>query len=217
MADASSQPATRPSLLLRLRDPRDAEAWRTFVHTYGPLVYGECRYRGLAHDDAEDVTQKVFGRVVTGIRTFDYQPEVGRFRDWLGTLVRNEINRHLGREARTPDGRAATGAEAVLDGVPDRGEDGAWAAAFNARLLQVALERARPHFEAPTWRAFELVWIEDRPAAEVARELGQPLDWVYVAKSRVLKRLWQEVRELADDVPLPDPHPARAALPRADP
>ncbi len=204
MADASSQPTTRPSLLLRLRDPRDAGAWHTFVHTYGPLVYGECRYRGLGHADAEDVTQKVFARVVSGIRAFDYRPEVGRFRDWLGTLVRNEVNRHLGKEVRTPDGRAATGAGVVLDGVPDRGEDGAWAEAFNARVLQVALERARPHFEGPTWRAFELAWLEDRPAAEVARELGQPLDWVYVAKSRVLKRLWQEVQELADDVPLPD-------------
>jgi RNA polymerase sigma-70 factor (ECF subfamily) len=217
MADASSQPVTRPSLLLRLRDARDAEAWHTFVHTYGPLVFGECRYRGLAHADAEDVTQKVFARVVTVIRAFDYRPDVGRFRDWLGAVVRNEVNRHLGKEARTPDGRSATGAESVLDGVAARGDDGAWAEAFNARLLQVALERARPHFEAPTWRAFELAWLEDRPAAEVARELGQPLDWVYVAKSRVLKRLWQEVRELADDVPLPDRHRARATPPRADP
>ena len=69
-------------------------------------------------------------------------------------------------------------------------------------MLRAALVRTRPHFEPTTWRAFELVWLENRPAAEVAREAGQPIDWVYVAKSRVLKRLWEEVQDLADDAAL---------------
>ena len=43
---------------------------------------------------------------------------------------------------------------------------------------------------------------EHRPAAEVAREFGRPIDWVYTAKSRVLKQLWQEVQDLADDAAL---------------
>jgi RNA polymerase sigma-70 factor (ECF subfamily) len=141
--------------------------------------------------------------VVSGIRALDYRPGLGRFRDWLGTIVRNEINRHLAKQARAADGRLPTCPDAVLDATPVPGEDGAWVEAFSARLLQVSLERARPHFEGPTWRAFELVWLEDRPAAEVARELGQPLDWVYVAKSRVLKRLRQVVQELADDAAWP--------------
>ena len=51
----------------------------------------------------------------------------------------------------------------------------------------------------PTWQAFERVWREHRPAAEVAREFGKPIDWVYTAKSRVLKQLWEEVQDLADD------------------
>jgi RNA polymerase sigma-70 factor (ECF subfamily) len=196
MVDAANEPPTRPSLLLRLRD---AEAWSTFVHTYGPVVYGHCRYRRLAHADAEDVTQKTFARVVSGIRTFDYRPGLGRFRDWLGTLVRNEINRHLAKEASARNGRLAVCANAALDAMPDSGEDAAWSEALSARLLQVSLERARPHFEGSTWRAFELAWLEDRPAAEVSQVLGQPLDWVYVAKSRVLKRLRQEIQQLADD------------------
>src|SRR5579864_458583 len=92
MAESAS-PETRPSLLLQLRDPADLAAWRSFVGVYGPLVYGLCRRGGLRHEDAEDVTQEVFGRVAKAIRSFEYQPEVGRFRSWLGTLVRNEVNR----------------------------------------------------------------------------------------------------------------------------
>jgi hypothetical protein len=38
---------TRPSLLLRLRDPRDGDAWHQFAQLYGPLVYQFARKRGL--------------------------------------------------------------------------------------------------------------------------------------------------------------------------
>jgi RNA polymerase sigma-70 factor (ECF subfamily) len=199
MADSSSGFHTRPSLLLRLRDPADAAAWGTFVDVYGPLVYGHARRRGLRHEDGEDVTQRVFARVTGAIRSFDYRPEVGRFRDWLGTVVRNEVNRFLNRERRAVRGTAGADDGGVLDSVAAPVADTAWMAEFNAHLLQVALARCRPRFAESHWRAFERVWLEHRPAAEVAREFGQPIDWVYTAKSRALKQLWQEVQELADD------------------
>lgn len=197
--DSASGLHTRPSLLLRLRDPADAAAWGMFVDVYGPLVYGHARRRGLRHEDGEDVTQRVFARVTGAIRSFDYRPEVGRFRDWLGTVVRNEVNRFLNQERRAVHGTGGADDGCVLDSVTAPAADTAWTAEFNAHLLQVALARCRPRFAESHWRAFERVWLEHRPAAEVAREFGQPIDWVYTAKSRVLKQLWQEVQELADD------------------
>jgi RNA polymerase sigma factor (sigma-70 family) len=192
---------TRPSLLLRLRDPQDAAAWGTFVEVYGPLVFGHCRRRGLQHPDAEDVTQKVFVVVAGAIRSFDYRPDVGLFRHWLGTVVRNEVSHFFRKRARETQGPDGAGEEA-LDEAEARVEDTAWNEEFNAHVLRVALDRSRPHFEADTWRAFERVWLENRPAAQTAEEMGRPIDWVYVAKSRVLKHLWEEVRELAEDAPL---------------
>lgn len=50
-----------------------------------------------------------------------------------------------------------------------------------------------------TWRAFERVWLEDRSAAETARELSIRIDSVYLAKSRVLKCLEKEVQEIVED------------------
>src|SRR5262249_33688733 len=91
---------TRPSLLLRLGDARDDQSWATFVDVYGPLVFGHCRRRSLQHADAEDVTQKVFAQVSLAIRRFEYDPQAGRFRDWLGTIVRNEVNRFLRKQSR---------------------------------------------------------------------------------------------------------------------
>ena len=199
MAADSSGSCTRPSLLLRVRDPRDAEAWQTFVDVYGRLVYRHCRRRGLGHEDAENVTQEVFAQVSQSIRRFDYQPEVGCFRGWLGTVTRNAINRFLKKDARVIHGSGGVDGEQGLDSAATRGEDTVWAEEFNAHLLAAALARSRPHFEQQTWRAFELVWLDKRSALEVAQELGVPIDRVYVAKSRILERLEQEVRDLAED------------------
>lgn len=198
MGSASSGAPTRPSLLLRVRDPRDTESWRLFVDVYGPLVFGHCRKRGLQHQDAEDVTQKVFAQVAQAIRAFEYHPELGRFRDWMGTVVSNEVSRFFRKQSRAP-----TNADVdELAHVAARAEAGAWEDDFTAHVLQEAMSRTRPHFESDTWRAFELLWLENHPAAQVAKELGRPIDWVYGAKSRILKQLWREVQELADDSPV---------------
>jgi RNA polymerase sigma-70 factor (ECF subfamily) len=201
MAGSRPEPETRPSLLVRLRDAHDADAWATFVAVYGPLVYAQARRGGLGHEDAEDVTQRVFARVAAAVRTFEYRPDRGRFRAWLGTVVRNEVRRHH----RAAAGDGAVAAADLLDTVAAPAEDTEWAAAFNAHVLRAALDRSRPHFEPATWAAFEAVWMAGRPAPEVAAELGQPVTRVYVAKSRVLKRLWETVRELSDDLPVPEP------------
>src|SRR5262249_27972259 len=123
MSDQPAERHTRPSLLLRLRDPHDLESWKSFVDVYGPLAYGHCRRRGLRHEDAEDVTQEVFARVGESIRTFEYRPDLGRFRGWLGTIVSNEICRFLQRRAGVPAAQDGGGA---LEGLEARGEQTRW-------------------------------------------------------------------------------------------
>jgi RNA polymerase sigma-70 factor (ECF subfamily) len=198
MAGNSTGSSTRPSLLLRIREPRDTEAWQTLVEIYGRLVYRHCRGKKLLHQDAENVTQEVFAQISQSIRAFDYQPDLGRFRDWLGTVTRHEIQRFQKKEARAARG-GDPAAEGLLGNIAARDEDTNWDEAFHAHVLATALARCRPHFANQTWRAFELVWLEKRPTTEVAKELNLRIDQVYVAKSRVLDRLEQEVRELADD------------------
>jgi RNA polymerase sigma-70 factor (ECF subfamily) len=189
-------------LLLRIREPHDAEAWETFVRVYGPLIYRHCRGRGLQDADAAEVTQEVLLQVSRSIRKFDYRPDYGRFRDWLGLLTRQRIQRFLKRRAGQIEAGAAS-LEAGLEEVASPEHDTQWAEEFQAHILKTALARVRPHFEDHTWQAFQGVWLEGRPAVEVAAALGQKLDWVYMAKSRVLKRLREEVQVLAEDAAWP--------------
>jgi RNA polymerase sigma factor (sigma-70 family) len=186
---------TQPSLLIRIRDHRDAAAWDTFVDTYGPLIYHHGRRRGLQDADAADLTQEVLTEVTRSIHSFEYQPQRGRFRDWLGTVTRRRLGRMFANRTN-----GAVSAEA-LAGLTAPQADSEWTAEFNGRVLRVALERIRPHFEPTTWRAFECVWQEHRSAVATADELSVPIETVYVSKSRVLKRLEEEVLLLAEDLP----------------
>jgi RNA polymerase sigma-70 factor (ECF subfamily) len=201
MADTPSESTTRPSLLVRLRDASDTQSWQTFVEIYAPLLYCYCRKQGLQDADAADISQEVLTQVARSIATFEYRPERGRFRDWLGTVTRNRIIRARAKQTRAgqasggPDHRGEW--EDLVS--PEAGTE--WTAEFNAQLLRVSMERIRPHFEEGTWAAFEHVWLKGQPAPQVAAELAIPIDAVYAAKSRVLKRLKEEVLLLAEDVP----------------
>lgn len=183
--------ATRASLLVRLRQPTDADAWREFAEVYAPPVFRYCRQLGLQEADASDVVQEVLAQVAVSVRTFEYDPASGRFRDWLGAVVRSKLDRFWRK--RSP-------ALGTTD-PPAPDNDPSWVVEFNTHLLRVALERIRSGFDEHNWRAFELSWDEDRSALDVALTLGVPTAQVYVAKSRVLKRLREELLLLCEDVP----------------
>lgn len=185
---------TSASLLIRIRDPQDRDAWTTFVAVYSPLVRRYCVRKGIQAADAADVTQEVMGRVTKSIATFEYDPLRGRFRSWLGTLIAREIATHKARDGRRPNGLMFPEETAA----PDR----LWDDEFTDHVLAVAMDRCRGEFEATTWAAFEATWVREEPPAEVASRLGLAVHAVYVNKSRVLKRLETEIRLLADDLPI---------------
>ena len=181
---------TPPSLLLRIRDHLDREAWAEFAEVYSPLIYGFCRARRLQAADAADVTQEVLLRVAKAIRTFEYNRQEGLFRDWLARIVSNEVKRHL---ARRKDPNLPEGFD-----VPTMSDQ--WNEAFHQHIVQAALQRCRPHFTEQTWNVFVESWVKQRTAADVAATFHISVDKVYVARSRVLKRLRREVTVLSDDL-----------------
>ena len=199
--DASSL-HTRPSLLVRIRDPQDAVSWRAFVELYTPPVLRYCRVRGLQDADAADVTQEVMAQVARSMRSFRYAPERGRFRDWLGTITRRKVSRHLTKRNLGTAGGGGNDKPEAIHNPRVIEADPVWSAEFNAQILRAALEKVRPLFGPATWNAFAGVWLEDRTAAETASALGVSLEAVYVAKSKVLKRLEEEVLTLAEDFPM---------------
>lgn len=196
--DGGESPSTRITLLTRLRSAGDAEAWRTFVDLYLPLVYRYCRKRGLQDADARDVSQQVLASVHRAIEKFEYDPQRGRFRGWLGTIAAHEIGRYLARDRRPGKG----GGDGVGNTLAEQasGEvDSAWQEEFNAHIFASALDRVRPEFDELTWRAFDLTWLNDAETQVAAKQIGKDAAWIYKARFKILQRLKSEIEFLTSD------------------
>jgi RNA polymerase sigma-70 factor (ECF subfamily) len=186
-------------LLARLKSSGDVEAWRTFVDLYLPLVFSYCRSRGLQDADARDVAQQVLASVHKAIETFAYDPERGKFRNWLGAITGHEIERNQRRGKRA--GQGTGNAEGSSFAEMASGEvDSAWLENFNQHILSVALARVRSAFDDETWQAFDLSWLQDVKPQVAASTLGKSPGWVYKARYRVLQRLKSEIEYLTHDV-----------------
>jgi RNA polymerase sigma factor (sigma-70 family) len=195
-------PLTRASLLVRIRDGRDQEAWRQFVQMYAPVVYGFARKRGLQDADAADVMQNVLRSVAGAASRLNYDPARGTFRGWLYTVARNKIfnfleaDRHkLGR------GSGDSGARARLDALagPEWGLAESWDEEYERNLAALAMQRVQGEVQPATWQAFWLTAVEGRSARETGEAIGMTSGAVYVARSRVLARLKEEVQRLQEE------------------
>ncbi|MBI3822036.1 MAG: sigma-70 family RNA polymerase sigma factor [Planctomycetes bacterium] len=189
MADV---PATRASLVVRLRDRQDQSAWSEFVRLYTPLVYRYARRRGLQDADAADVTQDVLRSVSASVGAFD--PRLGLFRSWLFTLAHRRLYDFLQNHQRQPS--AAQETMQILDTLPARDDEASWNQEFERQLFSVAADLVRPTFSDNTWQAFQLAGVEGQSGQDVARSLGISVAAVYLAKSRVMVKLKAEVKRL---------------------
>lgn len=196
-------PATRASLLARIRDPSDADAWRQFVEVYASVVYGFARKRGLQDADAADLMQEALRVVAGAVKALEYDPHKGSFRSWLFAVVRNQLLRFRSRQDRPGRGTGDSVAQQRLQEVPAPAVDPAalWDEEYERRQFAWAAEQVQKQVQPATWQAFWQTAVEHRPGQEVAQSLGMSVAAVYLAKSRVMARLKGQVRQLAGDEP----------------
>jgi RNA polymerase sigma-70 factor (ECF subfamily) len=194
MADS---PTTRLSLLVRIRDRTDEDAWAEFVDLYAPLVYALARRHGLQDADAADLTQEVLRTVVRVAPGFAYEPTRGSFRGWLLTVARNQLRKWAQARSRRP---AAGDAEThrLLQEQPAPEEEAAWEREYRERLFLWAAQRVRTAFQPRTWEAFWQTAVEERDPQAVAGALGLSVGAVYIARSRVLARLREQIAQVEE-------------------
>ena len=185
---------TPASLLERLRDSFDADAWARFVELYTPLIYSWGRRVGLQDQDAVDLVQDVFATLIQVLPTFTYDQHKS-FRRWLRTVALNRW-RNTRKQWNEKMPRELGNAVAEL-ALPDDVE-AFWEAEYRQHLVRRALAVMHADFEERTWKACWEIVVSGRAAAEVAEELGMTIGAVYAAKLRVLDRLRQELHGMLD-------------------
>ena len=145
-------PTTRVSLIARIREPNDAQAWSQFVELYGPLIFHYGLRRGLQHADACDLTQEVLREVLRSIDRFDYDPRLGRFRGWLLVVTRRTLSRMLEKQ-RIQSGGNGHDANLVTTTSALYEDDDIWEREHRMHLLRWAASQIRDEFKETTWQA----------------------------------------------------------------
>jgi RNA polymerase sigma-70 factor, ECF subfamily len=197
---SASQPSSISSTLLEQVRARRPEAWQRLVDLYGPVVYHWCRQGGLSRDDAPDVVQDVFADLVRSIGGFRRERSGDSFAAWLRTVTRHKIINHYRRRYGRPVAPGGTDALERLNQLPEASglSESLTPGEVNKLVTPLGLKLLRAEFEDRTWEAFWRAMVERQPTARIALELGMSIDAVYQAKSRVLRRLRQELDGLLE-------------------
>jgi len=193
----SSFPDTRASLIVKIADAQDAQAWEEFARLYQPVVYRLARRRGFQDADAEELVQEVMLAVARAVERWDPNAGRGRFRFWLHRIARNLMINFLTRRKYQVWGTGKSDAQQMLEAECE--SDSAVTQMFEIEYRREAFRVAARHVQAAvnekTWQAFLLSTIDDLPVGEVARQLGMSVGSVYIARSRVMARLRRAVSD----------------------
>lgn len=185
--------ATSVTLLEQLRQPGPSQdAWVRFVHLYTPLLFFWSRKLGMRDAEAADLVQDVFAILVQKLPNFEYDQHKG-FRNWLRTVLLNKWRNHLRNKPPLVLDNGYINAAA-----DPHDPEALTEAEYQEHLLSHALEFMRGQFSDKTWKACWEHVVMGRPAVEVAAELEISVGTVYVAKSRVVSRLRQQMAGLFD-------------------
>jgi RNA polymerase sigma-70 factor (ECF subfamily) len=191
-------PTTRASLLLRLCDSEDHEAWVEFVTLYEPVIYRILRQHGLQDADARDVMQELLLAVSRSVERWNPSKECGTFRGWLRRVARNLVINWVEQRGRRVVAAGGSNLQEMLNMLPaaDMPETVEFDRELRRALFQRAGEQVRGEVHEETWQAFWETAIAENSPADAAKKLGMTVGAVRVAKCRVLARLRAAVTEL---------------------
>jgi len=209
-----SIPDTRASLILRLSNKSDVEAWDEFVATYQPLVYRLAMRKGFQHADAQELVQDVMLAVSKAVDRWVPDASQARFRDWLFCIARNLMINFLTRGKHRALGSGHSGVMELLQQQcdPHCDESALFDLEFRREVFQWAASQIKSTVRPHTWEAFWLSSVDGVSIEDVADQLGMTTGSVYIARSRVIHRLRERAKDfdvIADSVRKTDPDSQR--------
>ena len=196
----SQFPDTRLSLIVEIQSPENRGAWAEFVMLYRPVIYRMARKQGMQDADAQDLAQSVLMRIAGAIDRWKKTDTSIGFRNWLSRIAKNAILSALSRPSRVA-GIGGTDIQDLIDQQPsvDQGVERAFAMEYLREKYHRAAASVQTDVDAITWQAFEMSVVEGKPCVEVAELLAKPVGTIYAARSRVMRRLRDQVQQMEID------------------
>jgi RNA polymerase sigma-70 factor (ECF subfamily) len=190
---------TSLSLLDRLAATPTDDDWRRLLELYQPLLRAWMMRSGVRASDIDDLTQVVLLVIFQEVGRFERRGP-GAFRAWLRTILVHRVRDYFRGCRHRP---TATGDSDFLRSLhelesPDSELSRQWDREHDEYVTTSLLRRVQGDFAPATWQAFQRHALEGAPAAQVAEELGLSLNSVLLAKSRVFKRVREELAGLVE-------------------
>lgn len=194
----ANMPDTHESLIVKVQDPANREAWELFAAIYRPVVYRLARVRGLQDADADDLAQQVLIAVARAIPDWQRKSPQARFRHWLRRIAKNSILNALTRGPKdSPVG--GSGFMDFLHGVPQFDDiDAQIELEYRRQVYRQAADVIRAAVQEQTWRIFVLTVVEGHSTVSVADRMKTTIGNVHAIRSRVMRRLQAVVKELQE-------------------
>lgn len=189
---------TKVSLILRLGQPDDHDAWSEFVKVYQPVIYWAAKRQGLQSADADEVVQKVLSSISTALQKRPHDHERAKFRTWLFRVTQNAVINTVQRQ-RPDRSTGDTATRFVLDQLIDSNDEfEEYELAYERSVFRWAASKIKPEFHPETWTSFWKTMVEGETCESVAAAIGKEIGSIYAARSRVMKRLKEKVQEFDD-------------------
>jgi RNA polymerase sigma factor (sigma-70 family) len=196
--------------------PRAQAALETLCQTYWPPLYAYVRRRGHSPEDAQDLTQEFFARLLERHRIAGVSPEKGRFRSFLLASMNHFLadewdkaraQKRGGGQVISIDLQSAEtrlGGQFAENFTPEKAFEQRWAITLLEQVYERLAEEHRQQGKAKLFESLRPALTASggtAPYAELARQLGMTEGAVKVAVHRLRHRYRELLREtIADTV-----------------
>ena len=185
-------------LAVQMTGVSDEAAWTRFFNLYTPAIRKFVEWIDKSHDP-DDVVQDIYVQLVEVLRSGRYNPERAKFRSLLATMIRRHLI-SLYRRDRARCADAQTPLDDVELSVPaDQAArlDLKWRLAKHEAAVEHVLTKTA--LSRQTCEVYREHVLNERPAADVAKQFGITKNYVGQIKFRINGMIEVLEREYSDE------------------
>jgi len=190
---------TRQTLLIKVREQYDEDAWQEFIEFYRPYIYRVVQnLNQIKVTEREDIIQEVMLIAWKKLPEFEYNSQKGRFRSWLSTITQRTANSHYHKTKKANIFESDFESAELQKGI-DPEVERIFQEQWERHVADTAWANIADKFDEKVLLAFQKLASGEK-GEKVAQELELSQGSVYVYKKRVMAALQKEIAYLDDEL-----------------
>ena len=189
---------TRHSLIHRLKTTSSHQAWEEFMFHYRPFIFFLLAKMDINLSEQDDLFQEIMLKLFQNLKS--YSRAKGRFRSWLGTVIRNCVLNYLRDQKKLTDKTDVLNENLQLICTGETEElEQTIQEEWHNYVMDLALQKLSRIFDENIIRCFKMT-LAGEPPEKIANELNIAKESVYTLRSRFKTRLTAEIRQIIENL-----------------